>query len=110
MTYKRLKGYAEWGSDIILNKTEYMYILGNQQDTNGQDIKCCTNYLFFGLKITQNGTVNKAIKERNMHKQKTIELLNSKLSDCPQFTITCTDDYLLKSTLTRISQNCYPSV
>lgn len=67
-----------------MSKTEYMSIGGRQQDLmfeGGQQIKYCDKYKYLGLNITQDGTRDMAIKERNTQGRKTIAALNGILWD-----------------------------
>lgn len=84
MTRKLVEEYAEWGLEVNLDKTEYMCIGGEHRDLiieNGQRIKQCKEYKYLGIKISQNGTLDEAIRERNMQGRKAIGMLNSILWD-----------------------------
>ena len=48
---------------------------------NGQDIKCCVKYKYLGVEITNEGTLDTAIKERNLLEKKAITVLNGVLWD-----------------------------
>ena len=71
--------------EVNFSKTEYMSIGGIQQDLILEEhqkiIKCCQKYKYLGMNITQDGTLDEAIRERNIQGRKAISLLNSVLWD-----------------------------
>jgi len=84
MTRKLIEEYNKWGLEVNVDKTEYMYIGGEQKDlvlNNGQQIKHCQEYKYLGMKITQNGTLDGTIRDRNLQGRKAIALLNGILWD-----------------------------
>lgn len=84
MTRKLIEEYTKWGLEINLNKTEYMCIGGQQQNLhleNGQHIKQCEKYKYLGITLTNNGSLDDAIRERNTQGRKAITLLNGILWD-----------------------------
>lgn len=84
MTRKLIEQYEKWGLEVNLEKTEYMCIGGEQKDlvlNNGQKIKQCSEYKYLGMKLSQNGSLDQAIKERNIQGRKAISLLNGVLWD-----------------------------
>jgi len=84
MTRKLIEQYDKWGLEVNLEKTEYMCIGGEQRDlqlNNGLVIKRCTEYKYLGMKLSHNGTLDEAIKDRNTQGRKAISLLNGVLWD-----------------------------
>lgn len=67
-----------------MSYTEKMCIGGEEQDIvleDGRTIQCCSEYKYFGLKLTGDGTLDEAIKERNVKGRKSISIMNSILWD-----------------------------
>lgn len=84
MTRKLIEEYTKWGLEVNLSKTEYMCIGGEQRDlilNSGKTIKQCTEYKYLGMRLTNNGDLTEAIKDRNTQGRKAIALLNSVLWD-----------------------------
>lgn len=85
MTRKLIEEYTKWGLRVNIAKTEYMCIGGTQQDLVLEEIqeiiKSCKEYKYLGLHITQDGTLDEAIRRRNIQGRKSIGLLNSILWD-----------------------------
>lgn len=84
MMRKLLEEFTEWGLEVNMEKTEYMSIGGDQHSLRveeNQEIKLCEDYKYLGVKITQDGKLDAAIKERNIQGRKGISLLNSVLWD-----------------------------
>ena len=78
MTRKLIEDYQKWGLDININKIESTCVGGEQQNLtlkNGQEIKCCTKYKYLGVEVTNRGTLDTAIKERNPLEKKLITVL-----------------------------------
>jgi len=84
MTRKLIEEYNKWGLDVNLEKTRYMCIGGVQQDLileDGQIIKNCKDYKYLGMKITNDGTLDQTIKERNIQGRQAISMMNGILWD-----------------------------
>lgn len=84
MTRKLIEEYKKWGLEVNISKTEYMCIGGTQQNLlleDGQIIRSCENYKYLGMHISNSGTLDYAIKERNTQGRKAIAMLNSILWD-----------------------------
>lgn len=84
MTRKLVEEYEGWGLEVNMSKTEYMCIGGTQQDMtleDGRTLKSCSKYKYLGLSMTNDGTLDEAIKERNVHGRKAIRMLNTVLWD-----------------------------
>lgn len=84
MTRKLVEEYEKWGLEVNLTKTKYMCIGGTQQDLmleDGRTLKSCSKYKYLGLNITNDGTLDEAIKERNVQGRKAIRMLNTILWD-----------------------------
>ena len=67
-----------------INKTGNMCTEGESKDLileDGQKIKSCDCYKYLGVIITMDGSLDTAIKERNMLGRKAISALNSILWD-----------------------------
>ncbi|XP_043498441.1 uncharacterized protein LOC122525861 [Polistes fuscatus] len=84
MTCEIIEEYRNWGLEVNTKKTEYMFVGDIQQDLtleNGITINHCQEYKYLGLKITQDGTLDKNIQERCTQGRKAIALLNTILWD-----------------------------
>lgn len=84
MARKLIEQYNKWGLTVNLEKTEYMCIGGEQRDlvlNNGQKIKQCSEYKYLGMTLSQDGSLDQAIKERNILGRRAISLLNGILWD-----------------------------
>lgn len=84
MTQKIIEEYRIWSLEVNIDKTQYMFIGGTQQDltlNTGQFIKRCEEYKYLGINITRDGTIDKTIKERCTQGRKVISLLNNVLWD-----------------------------
>lgn len=85
MSKKLIEEYKHWGLEVNLSKTEYMCVGGTQQDLileeQHQIIKHCNKYKYLGMTITQDGTTEQAIQERNTQGRRAISLLNNILWD-----------------------------
>lgn len=84
MARKLVEEYSEWGLDVNFEKTEYMCIGGAQQDlviADGTLIKNCQKYKYLGVEISQEGTLDSAIRERNAAGRRAIGMLNSIIWD-----------------------------
>ena len=82
MTHKLIEEYQKWELDINIYKTEYMCVGREQRKLtleNGQEIKCYIKHKFLGVEITNEGTLDTAIKERNLPGKKAITTLNGML-------------------------------
>ena len=69
MTRKLIEEYQKCGPDININKTEYMCVGGEQRNLtleNWQEINCCAKYEYLGMEITNEGTLDIAIKKQNL--------------------------------------------
>ena len=53
----------------------------NEALENGQEIKFCVTYKHLGVEITNEGTLDTAIKERNLLENKVVTVLNGTLWD-----------------------------
>ena len=83
MTCKFIQEYRKWRLDIIINKTEYVCVGGEQRNLTleiGQEIKCCVKYKYSGVDITNQETLDTAIKQRNLL-EKVLPVLNGILWD-----------------------------
>ena len=79
MARKLIEKYRKWGLEVNVKKTECMSIGGSAQNIaleNNKIIKHCKEYKYLGMKITQDGTQDKAIKERNSQGRKAISMIN----------------------------------
>ncbi|KAH1002379.1 hypothetical protein HUJ04_008467 [Dendroctonus ponderosae] len=68
MTRTLIEEYKKCGLEVNIKKAAYMCIGGIKQDLvlkMGQQIKSCDEYKYLGLKITAEGTLDRAIKDRN---------------------------------------------
>lgn len=84
MTRKLIEEYTKWGLEVNVTKTECMCIGGTPQNIaleDGGEIKHCEEYKYLGLKITRNGTLDTAIKDRNTQGRKAIAMMNGILWD-----------------------------
>ena len=74
--------YQKRSLDININKTKYRYVGGEQRNLkleNGHEIKCCAKYKYLGVETTNEGTLDTAMKERNLSREKVIAVLNGML-------------------------------
>lgn len=84
MTRKLVEEYKKWGLEVNVGKTECMSIGTTAQHIDledGKKIKHCEEYKYLGMKITQNGTLDATIKERNIQGRKSISMMNGILWD-----------------------------
>ena len=80
MTRKLIEEYRRWGLEVNIGKTEKMCIEGDNQNIvleDEREIKCCSDYKYIGLRITNDGTLDEAIKKRNTQRRQAICMLNS---------------------------------
>lgn len=84
MTRKLVLEYRRWGLEVSVKKTEKLTIGGDQQDIeleDGQCIKSCEHYKYLGVRVSQDGKMDQAIKDRNLQGRKAIAMLNRILWD-----------------------------
>lgn len=83
MARKLVEEYRKWSLEVNVKKTEKMCIV-KQQHINLEDrrkIHCCEECKYLGIKLTRGGTLDKAIKERNIQGKKAILMINGILWD-----------------------------
>ncbi|XP_063924692.1 uncharacterized protein LOC135138644 [Zophobas morio] len=84
MARKLIEEYRKWGLEVNVKKTERMNIGGPVQNIileNNKIIKYGNEYKYLGMKITQDGTQDKAMIERNSQGRKAISMINGILCD-----------------------------
>ncbi|CAH0395288.1 unnamed protein product [Bemisia tabaci] len=84
MMRKLVKEYRKWGLEVSISKSEKMTFGGDQQSIeleDGQQIKGCEHYKYLGVRLTQDGRTDQAIKERNTLARKATAMLNGILWD-----------------------------
>ncbi|XP_044766437.1 uncharacterized protein LOC123322558 [Coccinella septempunctata] len=88
MTRKLIEEYAKWWLEVNIQKTQYMCIGGSQENSDpnlalssSQFIKHCNAYKYLGLRISKDGSLDGAIRERNTLGRRAISMLNSVLLD-----------------------------
>ncbi|XP_044749542.1 uncharacterized protein LOC123310188 [Coccinella septempunctata] len=84
MTRKLVEEYKKWGLEVNVKKTESMCIGGTPQNItleDGTQISHCTEYRYLGMKLTHDGTLDAAIKDRNVQGRKAISMMNGILWD-----------------------------
>ena len=84
MMRKLVEEYRKWGLEVSISKSEKMTFGGDQQSIeleDGQQIKGCEHYKYLGVRLTQDGRTDQAIRERNTLARKAIAMLNGILWD-----------------------------
>ncbi|CAH0393483.1 unnamed protein product [Bemisia tabaci] len=84
MMRKLVEEYRKWGLEVSISKSEKMTFGGDQQGIeleDGQQIKGCEHYKYLGVRLTQDGRTDQAIKERNTLARKATAMLNGILWD-----------------------------
>lgn len=84
MTRKLIEEYKNWGLEVNIEKTESMCIGGIPQKINledGRQINHCQEYKYLGMKLTHDGTLDTAIKDRNIQGRRAISMMNGILWD-----------------------------
>lgn len=84
MTRKLIEEYDKWGLEVNIQKTAYMCVGGQQQDlilNDGKCIKQTKKYKYLGAQITNDGTLDETIKDRNIQGRRSIAMLNGVLWD-----------------------------
>ncbi|XP_030757464.1 uncharacterized protein LOC115883269 [Sitophilus oryzae] len=70
--------------EVNLDKTDICASADSKKNLplkNGQSINGCINYKYLGAKISRDGTLDKAIRDRNAQGRKAISMLNGVLWD-----------------------------
>lgn len=68
MTIKLIPEYKIWGLEVNINKNEYLCVREQQKDLVMEDrttIKHCHEYKYLSSNSSNEGALDKAIKERN---------------------------------------------
>lgn len=84
MTRKLVEEYRKWGLEVSVRKTKKMSVGGAQQSIvleDGQHIESCEQYKYLGVKLTSDGKLDQAIRDRNLLGRKAIAMLNGILWD-----------------------------
>ena len=84
MIRKLVEEYRKWGLKVSISKSEKMTFGGDQQSIeleDGQQIKGCEHFKYLGVRLTQDGRTDQAIKERNTLARKATAMLNGILWD-----------------------------
>ena len=84
MARKLVVEYRKWGLEVSIRKTEKLTVGGDQQSIeleDGQKIRGCEQYKYLGVRLTSDGKMDQAIKDRNLQGRKAIRMMNGILWD-----------------------------